>query len=118
MKMRTVIILGAIVVSAMIAEWKFVALMTEARIVHGYHGTCNGGVGQPYADFIHQLRALAESGDTNRLVTVLRRADERSRYIYEAWLSDERGAYWPGRLSLCRWPMACNALYRSRICFV
>ena len=29
---------------------------------------------------------MAESGDTNRLVTVLRRADERSRDIDEVWL--------------------------------
>ena len=77
----------------MIAEWKFVAFMTEARVVHGYHGTCNGGVGQPYADFVHQLRTMAESGDTNRLVTVLRRADQRSRDIYDVWLADRRDAY-------------------------
>jgi hypothetical protein len=85
MKIRTVIV-GAAVVAAMIAEWKFASFMSAASAIHNYHGICNGGVGQPYQDFIHQLRTMAESGDTNRLVTVLRRADERSRDIYDVWL--------------------------------
>ncbi len=93
MKTRTVLILAAVVVAATIVEWQFVAFMTEARIVHGYHGTCNGGVGQPYADFVHELRKMADSGDTNRLAIVLRRADERSRDIYDVWLADKREAY-------------------------
>ncbi|HYT61985.1 MAG TPA: hypothetical protein VEL06_17525 [Haliangiales bacterium] len=93
MKTRTVLILAAVVVAAMIVEWQFVAFMTEARIVHGYHGTCNGGVGQPYADFVRELRKMADSGDTNRLAIVLRRADERSRDIYDVWLTDKRDAY-------------------------
>jgi hypothetical protein len=87
------VILAATVILAMIAEWKFVAFMTEARTIHGYHGVCNSGVGEPYADFIHQLRTMAESGDTNRLTIVLRRADERSRDIYDVWLDDKRDAY-------------------------
>jgi hypothetical protein len=93
MKTRTFIILAAVVVAAMIVEWQFVAFMTEARIVHGYHGTCNGGVGKPYADFVHELRKMADIGDTNRLAIVLARADERSRDIYDVWLADRRDAY-------------------------
>ena len=92
-KPRILVILAVTVILAMISEWKFVAFMTEVRTIHGYHGTCNGGVGQPYADFVHQLRTMAESGDTNRLAIVLRRADERSRDIYDVWLDDKREAY-------------------------
>ena len=79
-------ILAVTVILAMIAEWKFVASMSEAMAIHNYHGICNVGVGRPYEDFIHQLRTMAESGDTNRLVIVLRRADEHSRDIYDVWL--------------------------------
>jgi hypothetical protein len=93
MKTRTVIILAAVVVTAMIAEWQFVADMTEVRVIHGYHGFCNSGIGHPYADFIHQLRTLAEKGDTDKLATVLRRADERSRDIYDVWLDNKPDAY-------------------------
>src|SRR5437016_12261745 len=94
MKIRIIIVLAVvIVVAAMIVEWKFAASMGAAYAKHGYHGICNGGVGQPYADFIRELRKMAESGDTNRLATVLRRADERSRDIYDVWLYDRRGAY-------------------------
>ena len=88
MKTRIIIVLAAVVVVAvMIVEWKFAASMGAAQANHAYNGICNSGVGAPYADFIHQLRTMAESGDTNRLLTVLRRADERSRDIYEVWLS-------------------------------
>jgi hypothetical protein len=93
MKIRTVIFLAAAVMAAIIVEWKFAASMGEAHAKHGYHGICNGGVGEPYADFIHQLRTMAESGDTNRLAIVLRRADEHSRDIYDVWLDDKRDAY-------------------------
>jgi len=87
MKIRIIIVLAAVVVvAAMIVEWKFAASMGAAQAKHGYNGICNGGVGAPYADFIHRLRTIAESGDTNRLLTVLRRADERSRDIYAVWL--------------------------------
>jgi hypothetical protein len=94
MKTRTVIILAVVVVAAMVVEWKFVASMSEAMAIHNYHGICNVGVGRPYQDFIHQLRTIAESGDTNRLVTVLSRADEHSRDIYDVWL----GAYAGGAI--------------------
>jgi hypothetical protein len=94
MKTRTVIILAAVVVAAMIVEGKFVAFVSAGSAIHNYHGICNAGVGQPYQDFIHQLRTIAESGDTNRLVTVLRRADEHSRDIYDVWL----GAYAGGAI--------------------
>jgi hypothetical protein len=93
MKTRTVIVLAVVVVAAMIVEWKFAASMGAAQAKHGYHGICNGGVGNPYADFIRELRKMAESGDTNQLATVLRRADERSRDIYDVWLYDDRDAY-------------------------
>ena len=89
MKTRTVTILAAGVVVAMIAEWKVAAFMAQSSAIHNYHGICNDGVGQPYEDFIRQLRMMAESGDTNRLATVLRRADEHSRDLYEVWLAGE-----------------------------
>jgi hypothetical protein len=94
MKTRTVTILAAVAVAAMFFEWKFVAFTSEGSAIHSYHGICNGGVGQPYQDFIHQLRTMAESGDTSRLVTVLRRADEHSGDIYDVWLDyDHHDAY-------------------------
>jgi len=88
MKTRTVIVLAVVAFVAMLVEWQVAKSWGAASAIHSYHGICNGGVGQPYQDFIHQLRMIAESGDTNRLVTVLRRADERSRDIYEVWLGD------------------------------
>jgi hypothetical protein len=93
MKIRTVIVLAVIVVAVMIVEWKVAAAMGKAQAKHGYHGICNGGVGEPYGDFIRELRTMAERGDTNRLAIVLRRADERSRDIYDVWLDDKRDAY-------------------------
>src|SRR3954469_1751024 len=97
MKTRTVIVLAAggflVMIVVMVVEWKFASWMGASSAIHNYHGICNGGVGSPYQDFIHQLRTIAESGDTNRLVTVLRRADERSREIYGVWLGDGSPAY-------------------------
>lgn len=93
MKTRTVIVLAVVAVAAMFVEWKLAISMGEAYAKHGYNGTCNGGVGRPYADFIRELSKMAESGDTNRLATVLRRADERSRDIYDVWLDDKQDAY-------------------------
>jgi len=92
-KPRIIVILAVAVILAMIAECKFVAFMTETRAIHNYHGICNGGVGEPYADFVHQLRTLSESEDTNALARALRGADERSRDIYDVWLTDKRDAY-------------------------
>jgi hypothetical protein len=92
MKIRIIIVITAVVVvGAMIVEWKFASRMGAGVAIHNYHGICNCGVGEPYQDFIHRLRLMAEGGDTNRLVTALRRADEHSRDIYDVWL----GAY-PG----------------------
>jgi hypothetical protein len=91
MNTRTIIVLTAVVslfVVGMVIEWRFATWMGASSAIHNYHGICNVGVGQPYQDFVHQLRTIAESGDTNRLVTVLRRADERSRDIYDVWLGD------------------------------
>lgn len=91
MKTRTVTVLAVVSFVVMVVEWKFATWMGAASAIHNYHGICNGGVGEPYADFIHQLRTIAESGDTNRLLTVLRRGDEKSRDIYEVWLRDGYG---------------------------
>ena len=77
----------------MIVEWKFAAFMATGQAIHNYHGICNQGVGWPYKEFVHQLRTIAESGDTHRLTTVLRRADEHSRDIFDVWLGiDADGA--------------------------
>ena len=84
MKIRTIIVLAAIAVAAMIGEWKFV----EARTFNHSRRICNEGVSKPYEDFIHQLRVMAESGDTNRLVTVLRRADKDSDIMHAVWIDD------------------------------
>lgn len=96
-KTRTVIILASIgfliVVVAMVAEWKVATWMGASSAIHNYHGICNSGVGRPYQDLIRQLRTIAETGDTNKLVTVLSRADARSRDIYDVWLSDGLPAY-------------------------
>jgi hypothetical protein len=81
-------ILLLLIVTAIWAEWKLAAVVSAGGAIHNLHGVCNGGVGRPYGDFIHHLRTMAESGDTNRLVTVLRRADEHSRDIYDVWLDD------------------------------
>ena len=84
MKIHTVIILVAVVVIAMIGEWKFV----EARTFNHYRRICNEGVSKPYEDFIHQLRVMAESSDTNRLAIVLRRADDDSDVMHAVWIDD------------------------------
>ena len=97
MKIRTVIVLAAVgfvgMAAGIFVEWSFASSSRMGAIdaIHNFHGVCNGGVGRPYQDFIHQLRVMAESGDTNRLVTVLRRADERSRDIYDVWLGVNAG---------------------------
>ena len=88
MKSRTVIVLAVVAFVAMLVEWQVAKSWGGASAIHNYHGICNGGVGRPYQDFVHQLRTIAETGDTNRLVTVLRQADERSRDIYDVWLGD------------------------------
>ena len=94
MKIRIIIVLATVVVvAAMIVEWKFAAWMGASSAIHNYHGICNVGAGRPYQDFVHQLRTIAESGDTNRLVTVLSRADEHSRDIYDVWLGDGLSEY-------------------------
>ena len=93
MKTRTVIVLAVVAFVVMVAEWQIAKSWGAASAIHNYHGICNGGVGRPYQDFVHELRTIAESGDTNRLVTVLRRADERSRDIYDVWLGDGLPAY-------------------------
>ncbi|MDB6036230.1 MAG: hypothetical protein JWM99_71 [Verrucomicrobiales bacterium] len=93
MKTRTTIVLAAVGLLVVVVEWRFATWMGATSAIHNYHGICNGGVGDPYRDFIHQLRTIAENGDTNRLVTVLRRADKRSRDIYDVWLGDSLSEY-------------------------
>jgi hypothetical protein len=61
--------------------------------VRYYHGLCNDGVGQPYVDFIHQLRGLSESGNTKELSRVLAAADTNSVLICDVWLSGDIDAY-------------------------
>ena len=78
---------------AMVGEWKLAVSMGGAYDKHEYNGIYNSGIGQPYADFIHELCRMAESGNTNRLAIVLRRADEHSLDIHRVWLYDERDAY-------------------------
>ena len=92
-KTRTVIGLFAVAVLVIPVKWKFAASAGAASAIHGYHGICNAGVGEPYSEFMHELRKLAESGDTNKLLTVLRRAAERSSDIYSVWLYEKRDAY-------------------------
>jgi len=61
--------------------------------VRYYHGLCNVGVGQPYQDFVHQLRDFYESGDTNSLGRALAAADTNSLDIYSVWLYGDYDAY-------------------------
>lgn len=96
-KTYVIIIFAGVVLSLMAAEWRYVGnrKAEEARIhtVREYHGLCNTGIGQPYTDFVHQVRGIYESGDTNRLGRVLRGADEHSQDIYIVWLDGKEDAY-------------------------
>jgi len=93
MKTHTVIVLAVVALVVMAIEWQVARFWGAATAIHNYHGICNSGVGRPYENFVHELRMIAESGDTNRLVTVLRRADERSHDIYDVWLCDGLPSY-------------------------
>jgi len=92
-KRRTLVIISIVLVIAAIAEWHYAYSFGEADAGHGFHGLCNSGVGAPYQDFVHRLRVLAESGDTNALTATLRTADQRSRDMFEVWLSYNPDAY-------------------------
>jgi hypothetical protein len=70
-----------------------VAFKIKYDTVRHFHGVCNDGVGQPYQDFIHQLRGLSESGNTKELSRVLAAADTNSLDIYSVWLYDDVDAY-------------------------
>src|SRR3954471_2697301 len=85
---NTVIFLLAIVV-----EWFVASGWGRASTAHDFRGLCNGGVGWPYADFIHRLRVLSDSGDTQRLNQALQAADKRSQDMFEVWLNHKQGAY-------------------------
>ena len=95
-KPRIMVILAIAVVLVMISEWKYVEITTAIRAtrdIREYHGLCNYGVGWPYAEFVHGLRELQESGDTNKLSQVLRRADDHSHVIFDVWLYGKSDAY-------------------------
>ena len=93
MKTRGIVIMVTVFLLAMIIEWKFVAGKGEAETAHKYHGLCNYGIGWPYKDFIHHLRTLSDSGNTNSLSRALHNADDRSMDIFNVWLYDEPEAY-------------------------
>ncbi len=93
MKKITAFILGLLIMAAMTVEWKVASFLSAGSAIHNYHGICNDGVGRTYEGFIHELRTMAEAGDTNRLVTVLHRSEEHSRDLYEVWLAGDRDAY-------------------------
>jgi hypothetical protein len=76
-----------------VLEWQFASAFGSMSTAHRYHGLCNGGVGWPYSKFVHELRTLAESGDTNRLAQILRRADDESHQMFEVWLAEKPFAY-------------------------
>ncbi len=92
-KTRTIVIAGIGVLLLMVAEWRYVAWRTEIETVREFHGLCNTGVGTPYFDFVHQLRLIQESGDTNKLARVLRGADNGSHDISLVWLHRKPLAY-------------------------
>ena len=99
MFIKTRILVGLVIVIAlaflftMTAEWGLASGLAHAETGHYYHGLFNSGVGWPYKDFIHHLRTLSDSGDTNTLSRELREADERSDSIFDVWLDDKSNAY-------------------------
>jgi hypothetical protein len=86
---RAVILAIAVMLLLMVVEWGF----ASASTLHRFHGVCNDGVGQPYQDFIHQLRGLSANGNTKELGRVLAAADTNSLDIYSVWLSGDVDAY-------------------------
>lgn len=92
-KKRNFVFLTVLPISIMIIEWRFVSFRTEERVTRKFHGVCNVGVGDPYSDFMHQLRTIFESGDTNTLARALQRGDQHSRDIFEVWLAEKPNAY-------------------------
>jgi hypothetical protein len=89
---RRISIVAALFV-AMVLEWLVASGWGRASTAHYFHGLCNGGVGWPYADFIHRLRVLSDTGDTQRLNQALQAADKRSHDMFKVWLYDKEGAY-------------------------
>jgi hypothetical protein len=90
---RAVILTIGIMFLLMVVEGLIVASKTKYDDVRYYHGLCNDGVGQPYMDFIHQLRGLSESGHTTELSRVLAAADTNSLLICNVWLYGDDDAY-------------------------
>ena len=90
---KTRIAVVVLVVVAMALEWQVARAWGGAMTAHYFHGLCNGGVGWPYADFIHRLRVLSDSGDSQRLNQALQAADKRSNDIFKVWLYDHQNAY-------------------------
>ncbi|HEV2434924.1 MAG TPA: hypothetical protein VG077_02905, partial [Verrucomicrobiae bacterium] len=90
---RAVILTIGVMLLLMVVEGLLVAGKTKYDDVRYYHGLCNDGVGQPYVDFIHQLRGLSDSGNTKELSRVLAAADTNSVIICDVWLSGDMDAY-------------------------
>ena len=89
---RRIITVVAVLI-AMAAEWRVASFWGFAGSAHYFHGICNTGVGWPYADFVHRLRVLSDSGDTQRLNQALQAADKRSHDIFKVWLYNHEDAY-------------------------
>ncbi len=92
-KTRILVAIAVAVIVAMVIEWHVASGWSRTMTAHYFHGVCNAGVGQPYQDFIHQLRGFYESGDTNKLGRVLTMADTNSLDIYSVWLYEDYDAY-------------------------
>src|SRR5882724_12884247 len=90
---KPIIILFVAATVFLLAFAWYKAFTVKVDTVRYYHGLCNSGVGDPYADFTHELRLLFEAGKTNELGQALIQADKRSRDIYDVWLDDKVDAY-------------------------
>jgi hypothetical protein len=92
-KTRVIVVLIVAIVLAMVAEWQYVALVTKVNTLRYCHALFDAEVGEPYVEFIHQLRMLSDSGQADKLGQALRGADEQSLDIYNVWRSDNADAY-------------------------
>jgi len=87
-----IILFVAAIVFLLAFAWYKVSTV-KVDTVRYYHGLCNSGVGDPYADLTHRLRLLFETGKTNELGRALISADKHSGDIYDVWLDDKVDAY-------------------------
>jgi len=92
---RAVISVIVTMLILMVLEGYLVAFKTKVDTVRSFHGICNDGVGWPYGNFIHQLRELSDSGNTEGLSRVLHAADSDSNKIaiFGVWLYQDEDAY-------------------------